>query len=112
MFSKKPIPDSELKKILEAARFAPTPHNSQPFEIIVVKDEEIKKQLSEVGFRLDKKEVDEHFYWVRHTIEELETKKDGVYVDVLPNLLWIYRVTRSWLMMTNFGGSLCTYTPH
>ena len=37
MFSKKPIPDFELKKILEAARFAPTPHNSQPFEIIVVK---------------------------------------------------------------------------
>ena len=87
MFSKKSIPDSELKKILEAARFAPTPHNSQPFEIIVVKDEEVKRQLSEVGFRLDKKEVDEHFYWVRHTIEELETKKDGVYVDVLPKFV-------------------------
>ena len=87
LFSKKPIPDADLRKILEAARFAPTPHNCQPFEIIVVKDRDIIRQISKVEFRLDKNAVDGHFYWTRFTREELESKKDGVYVDVLPKFV-------------------------
>ncbi len=87
LFSKKPIPDGDLRKILEAARYAPTPHNTQPFEIIVVKDREVIKQLSKVGFRLDEEAVMGHFEWTRHTREELETKKDGVYIDALPKFV-------------------------
>ncbi|MHA1380101.1 MAG: nitroreductase family protein [Candidatus Helarchaeota archaeon] len=87
IFTNKTIPDSEMKKILEAARFAPTPHNSQPFEIIVVKDKDIIKQLSEIGFRLNEKYVNEHFYWVRTSYKELEEKRDGIYVDVLPKFV-------------------------
>ncbi|MFX0133737.1 MAG: nitroreductase family protein [Candidatus Hodarchaeota archaeon] len=87
LFTNKQIPDNELRKILEAARYAPTPHNSQPFEIIVVKDRDIIKELSMVGFRLTKKYLDEHFYWVRYSKEELESKKDGVFIDVLPKFV-------------------------
>ena len=39
--TKKQISDEDLITILEAARHAPTPHNRQPFEIIVVKDRKI-----------------------------------------------------------------------
>ncbi|MFX0141574.1 MAG: nitroreductase family protein [Candidatus Hodarchaeota archaeon] len=87
VYSNKQISEENLRKILEAARYAPTPHNSQPFEIIVVKDRGVIKQISEVGFKLTKKEVDEHFYWVRHSQEELELKKDGVLGDVLPKFV-------------------------
>ena len=87
LFSKKPIPDADLRKILEAARWSPTPHNCQPFEIIVVKDKAVIKQISEVGFKLDEKAVDGHFQWTRFSREEHETKKDGVYVDVVPKFV-------------------------
>ena len=87
LFSKKPIPEEDLRKILEAARYAPTPHNTQPFEIIVVDDREVIKELSQVGFRLDEKGVQGHFEWTRKTREELEAKKDGVYIDALPKFV-------------------------
>ncbi len=44
-FSSKPIPDDYLDKILEVARWAMSGANSQPWEFIVVKDPEIKRQL-------------------------------------------------------------------
>ena len=40
-----------------------------------------------MGFKVDKKAVDGHFYWTRFTKEELEAKKDGVFVDVLPKFV-------------------------
>lgn len=87
IYSKRPILDDDLRTILDAARFAPTPHNSQPFEIIVVKDQEIINQISQVGFRLDEKTVGEHFHWTRFTKEEHESKKDGVQIDVVPKFV-------------------------
>jgi nitroreductase/FMN reductase (NADPH) len=33
-----PIPDDILDKILEAARWSPTPHNMQNFEIVIIDD--------------------------------------------------------------------------
>ncbi|MHC1590516.1 MAG: nitroreductase family protein [Candidatus Helarchaeales archaeon] len=87
LYNNKPISDEDLRKILEAARFAPTPHNSQPFEIIVVKDRKVIKQLSEIGFRLDKAAVEGHFYWTRFSDEELQEKKTGVQLEVLPKFV-------------------------
>ncbi len=87
LFSRKTIPDEVMRKILEAARWTPTPHNCQPFELILVKDKAVIKQISEVGFRLDKKAVDGHFYWTRFSRKELEEAKDGVLVDVLPKFV-------------------------
>jgi len=40
-----PIPEDVLNKVLEAARIAPSGSNRQPWRFIVVKDEELKKQL-------------------------------------------------------------------
>jgi nitroreductase len=42
-----PIPDEDLRKILEAAQLAPSAGNKQPWKFIVVTDEELKKQLAE-----------------------------------------------------------------
>lgn len=40
------IPDEDLKKILNAARLAPSANNSQPWTFIVVKDQKTKELLS------------------------------------------------------------------
>jgi len=42
----KEIPEEELKKILEAGRQAPSAVNEQPICFVVVRDYEIKKQLT------------------------------------------------------------------
>lgn len=40
------IPNKDLKKILEAARLAPSANNSQPWSFIVVKDHKMKELLA------------------------------------------------------------------
>ena len=40
-----PIPDEMLDKILEAARWAPTGENYQPWRLIVIRDPETKKKI-------------------------------------------------------------------
>ena len=43
-----PIPDDYVQKILEAGRWAMSGANSQPWEFVVVKDEQVKRALFEV----------------------------------------------------------------
>jgi nitroreductase len=44
-----PIPDSELKKILEAGRLAPSAGNKQPWGFVVVRDADRRKKLAEAA---------------------------------------------------------------
>lgn len=48
LFKPDPLPDEYIDDILEAARFAPSGANSQPWEIVVVKDKIIKDQIVEI----------------------------------------------------------------
>jgi nitroreductase len=47
-YSEEPIPEDQLKQILEAGRWAPSRGNSQPWKFIVLKDDQLRKELSEV----------------------------------------------------------------
>ncbi|MBW1799780.1 MAG: nitroreductase family protein, partial [Deltaproteobacteria bacterium] len=40
-----PVPDEMIDKILEAARWAPTGENYQPWRFIVIRDPEIKNKI-------------------------------------------------------------------
>lgn len=42
-----PVEEEKLNRVLEAARIAPSAGNRQPWHFIVIKDEEVKKQLKE-----------------------------------------------------------------
>ena len=44
-FSDRPIPDEALRRVLDAARIAPSGSNRQPWRFIVVRDRELKKRL-------------------------------------------------------------------
>ncbi|MHA2393744.1 MAG: nitroreductase family protein [Promethearchaeota archaeon] len=46
-YKKDPIPDADLKTILEAAQLAPSAGNKQPWNFIIVRDTETKKKLAE-----------------------------------------------------------------
>jgi nitroreductase len=44
-----PVPEKDLKTILEAAIMAPSAGNCQPWEFVIVKDEERKRKLAEAA---------------------------------------------------------------
>ena len=47
-FQAKPIPDDYVDKIIEAARWAPSGGNAQPWEFIVVKKQELRSKIVEL----------------------------------------------------------------
>lgn len=47
-----PVPDDDLRRILEAATWAPSAENSQPWEFVVVRDPDRRAELDELGRRL------------------------------------------------------------
>ena len=66
-FKPDPIPDGYVEKILEAARWAMSGANGQPWEFIVVKDRETKNKMAEQYV-----EVRKRIYHVERTrVEEL-----------------------------------------
>jgi nitroreductase len=45
-FSEEPVPQEALGKILEAAVWAPSPLNAQPWEFVVVSNQEVKEKIA------------------------------------------------------------------
>jgi nitroreductase len=48
-FESTPIPEADLKKILNAAREAPSGYNLQPWRFVVVRDADMRKKLREAA---------------------------------------------------------------
>ena len=48
-FQDKPVTDEHIEMILEAGRWAPSASNRQPWEFLVVKNQEILKKISKTG---------------------------------------------------------------
>ena len=44
-FKPDPVPDAEIDKIIEAARWAPSGFNQQPWEFVIVKNPELRKKI-------------------------------------------------------------------
>jgi nitroreductase len=45
-FKPTPVPDEDIKKILDAGRWAPSANNTQPWSFIVVKDRELLRNMA------------------------------------------------------------------
>ena len=64
-FKPDPVPQDILGKVLEAARHPPSAGNSQPWEFVIVRDAEIKKNITEriiSGYK-DLHKADKEMYW-------------------------------------------------
>jgi nitroreductase len=73
---------------LEAARWAPTAHNMQNFEIIVVDDENQLEKLGNIKFRISEDFLRENYQQRSFSEEELIQKKAGILGTMFP-LSWI-----------------------
>lgn len=48
-YQRKDVPDDKLAQVLEAGRWAPSAHNSQPRKFVVVRDEKTRKELARIA---------------------------------------------------------------
>lgn len=46
-FKEDPVPDEHIEKIIEVARWAPSGANTQPWDFVVVKREELRRKINE-----------------------------------------------------------------
>jgi len=45
-FKQTPVPDGDIRKILDAGRFAPSANNTQPWSFLVIKDREVLRNMA------------------------------------------------------------------
>ncbi len=79
-----PIPKEHLKLILEAAKWTPTAHNMQNYEIIVIDDPKTLQQVGNIKSRISEEFLKENYAQLSFTQEELEKKKTGILAAGFP----------------------------
>jgi nitroreductase len=72
------IAKPDLKQILEAARWAPTPHNMQNFEIMLVDDKSLLESLANIRYPITDSFIEENYQYLALSEEELLAKKIGL----------------------------------
>jgi nitroreductase len=72
------VPARDINRILEAGRWAPTAHNMQNFEIIVIDDKKVLDQLGKIPTYPSPEFIRENFEQLSMSEEELLKKKVGI----------------------------------
>lgn len=80
----KTIPRSDLKLILEAARWAPTPNNMQNFQIVVVDEKEPLEAIGKIPAYMSEYFLRENYDQLCFSEEELQIKKKGMLASAFP----------------------------
>jgi len=80
----RPIARSELDAILDAASWAPTAHNMQNFEMIVVDDPDLLRVVGAIKTKIDPVFLRENFAQLSFSFEELQQKRTGVVASMFP----------------------------
>ncbi|RKU28702.1 hypothetical protein C6497_08045 [Candidatus Poribacteria bacterium] len=83
-FTDSPIEEMDLEKIIEAARWAPSPFNVQPWELLIIREEQSKFELADLTEQAiieqfkDKQFLEDNARWMCTSNEEWHTRGDGV----------------------------------
>jgi nitroreductase len=74
----------DLSQIIEAARWAPTAHNMQNFEIVVVDDAKLLKKVGRMRSRISEEFLRENYQQLSFSKEELLRKRVGILASMFP----------------------------
>ena len=80
----RPIAQDDLRMILEAGRWTPTPHNMQNFEILIVDDRKVLEELGRIRSPVSELFLQENFEQLSFSEAELRRKKVGILGTVFP----------------------------
>ena len=79
-----PVAKQDLRQILEAARWTPSAHNMQNFEIIVVDDRGIMEEIGNIKYPVSPVFIKENYEQLSFSEEELLKKKTGILANNFP----------------------------
>jgi nitroreductase len=92
------LQEDHLRQILKAAQWAPSGHNSQPWEFVIIDDPELIRQIAVIATEIfdDFLVSSPHLLpwvnnfgrWLRWSREELESHGDGIYFARQPKSVW------------------------
>jgi nitroreductase len=82
---KRPVTKPQLKAILEAAQWAPTPTNMQNFQIVIVDDPEQLEVIGKAPARMSEQFLRENYKQLSFSEAELSIKKTGMLASDFPN---------------------------
>ena len=106
------IDDQDLQQILEAARWAPTAHNMQNFEIIVVDDPAILEKLADIKSPVTQAFIKENYQQLSFSEDELRKKKVGILGTMFPEFMTNLKVKpKPDERTSSFQGSLVKVNP-
>ena len=80
----RPVPAEDLAKILEAARWSPTAHNMQNFEVIVVDDRVTLDAIANTKRPISEEFIRENYEQLSFSEEELAARKTGIMATQFP----------------------------
>jgi len=80
----RPVAEEDLRQIVEAARWAPTAHNMQNFDIIVVDDKRVLEKIGNIKSQVSEAFIRENYEQLSFSEEELLRKKVGILGSVFP----------------------------
>lgn len=83
-FAKKPVAKADMKQILDAARWAPTPNNMQNFEILIVDDHDQLEAIGKIPACMSESFLRENHAQLSFSEPELQNKKTGMLADEFP----------------------------
>lgn len=79
-----PVSQENLKKILEAAKWTPTAHNIQNFDIIIIDDKAVLGKIGSIKSRISEEFLRENYEQLSFSKEELLKKKTGILGAMFP----------------------------
>jgi nitroreductase len=92
-FDPQPVSLEHQHLLIEVAERAPSHFNSQPWRFVLIDDRSIKRSIAVIGGRTMQQLMEEGTFFRRYrryfrfTKEEMDEKRDGIYIDRMPALL-------------------------
>jgi nitroreductase len=81
---RRPVEPEKLAQILEAARWSPSAHNMQNFEIVVVDDPQVLEAIAHIERPVSETFVRENYAQLSSSEEELLQRKTGILGTMFP----------------------------
>jgi len=81
---KRPVAKQDLRQIVEAARWSPTAHNMQNFEILIIDDKELLDRVGAIESHISEAFIRENYQQLSFSEDELRQKKVGILGAMFP----------------------------
>jgi len=81
---KRPVARQDLRQIVEAARWSPTAHNMQNFEILIIDDKALLDRVGAIESHISEAFIRENYRQLSFSENELRQKKVGILGTMFP----------------------------